>query len=47
MHFYLAFKTVKVGDLINLEVDSRTQAVVETVQNILRNETRLRGLIDR
>ena len=41
------FKTVKVGDLINLEVDSRTQAVVETVQNILRNETRLRGLIDR
>ena len=41
------FKTVKVGDLINLEVDSRTQAVVETVQNILRDKTSLQELIDR
>ena len=41
------FKNVKVGERINLEVDSRTQAVVETVQNILRDKDRLREIMNR
>lgn len=39
------FKNVRVGERINLEVDSRTQAVVETVKDILRDKTSLRDIL--
>ena len=35
---------VTVGDLLNLEVDSRTQAVVDTVREVLRESALLRKL---
>ena len=38
------FETRAVGDRLNLEVDSRTQAVVDTVRELLRDKTLLREI---
>ena len=38
------FEDRTVGDLLNLEVDSRTQAVVDTVRELMRDRTLLRGI---
>ena len=40
------FEDRKVGDRLNLEVDFRTQAVVDTVREMLRDKTLLRELMD-
>ena len=40
------FEGRKVGDRLNLEVDFRTQAVVDTVRELLRDKTLLRELMD-
>ena len=39
------FENRKVGDRRNLEVDFRTQAVVDTVRELLRDKTLLRGIM--
>ena len=38
------FDTTSVGDRVNLEVDSQTQAVVETVRAVLADESLLEGI---
>lgn len=40
------FEGRNVGDRLNLEVDFRTQAVVDTVRELLRDKTLLRELMD-
>ena len=40
-----SFQNVAVGERINLEVDSRTQAVVDTVQAMLRDENLVREIL--
>ena len=39
------FGSVAVGDNINLELDSRTQAVVETVREVLADKTFITSLL--
>lgn len=40
------FGAAEVGDLINLEVDPQTQAVVDTVSRLLSDSAHLKGLLD-
>ena len=40
------FEDREVGDRLNLEVDFRTQAVVDTVRELLRDKTLLREIMD-
>ncbi len=38
------FNRLEVGDRINLEVDSQTQAIVDTVREVLKDESLLEGI---